>query len=102
MTEFGHYKYGYTYGQSKKDFHGGKKDRAGVGARITDVNPAHVETGDGSVKSKVRRVGADLEGRAAEMKGQRGYSGASEGGLNAPGAEETFPVPPEQTASDLH
>ncbi|KAJ4419806.1 hypothetical protein N0V82_004741 [Gnomoniopsis sp. IMI 355080] len=97
QTKFGH----PVHGQTSSELHGRKKrERNGVEGRVTHGYPG-VESGDGSVESKVRRVGADLEGEAAEMKGKRGYSGAIEGGLNAPGAEETFPVGPEQVASEM-
>lgn len=49
----------------------------------------------------MRGLGADLEGRAGELKGQEGYSGNTEGGSNIPGAEGTLPVSSEQVASEL-
>lgn len=71
-------------GQTSTEHHGsGKKDSSGVGSRITGgYKPGGVEIGDGSVQSKVRGLGADLEGRAGELKGQKGVSGAVEGGSN--------------------
>ncbi|KAJ4386017.1 hypothetical protein N0V93_008908 [Gnomoniopsis smithogilvyi] len=90
------------HGQTSSELHGSKKrERNGVEGRVTRGYPG-VESGYGSVEHKVRQVGADLEGRAAEMKGQRGYSGATEGGLNVPGAEAAIPVDPEHTAAELH
>lgn len=57
--------------------------------------------GDGSVQSKVRGLGADLEGRAGEMKGQKGASGAAEGGSHWTGAEERLPTHADELASEL-
>lgn len=59
------------------------------------------KTGDGSVQGKARGLGADLEGRAGEAKGQRGASGAAEGGTNWPAAEERLPTSAEELASEL-
>lgn len=101
-----------AHGQTAQERHGAeKRDRAGVGARLTTAGENHpgggsgsggggIETGDGSVERKVRGLGADLEGRAGEQKGQRGASGASEGGVNWTGAEERVPVGAEEVAAE--
>lgn len=83
-------------GQTSSEHHGGshKKDRFATGG-------GSAETGDGSVDRKVRGLGADLEGRAAELKGQKGASGAAEGGSNWTGAEERIPTSAEELAAEM-
>lgn len=88
-------------GQTSAEQHGSKKkDRSGVEGRATGGYTG-VETGDGSVDRKVRGLGADLEGRAGDLKGQKGASGAAEGGSNWTGAEEVLPTSAEELASEL-
>lgn len=87
-------------GQTSTEHHGSKKkDSSGVESRITSGYPG-VETGDGSVDRKVRGLGADLAGRAAELKGQKGASGATEGGTNWVGAEEMIPTTAEELSAE--
>lgn len=89
-------------GQTSSEHHGsGKKDSSGLASRVTGGNSSSAETGDGSVESKVRGLGADLEGRAGELKGHKGASGASEGGVNWTGASELPPTSAEELASEL-
>lgn len=79
-------------GQTSQEHHGvEKKDRTGLGT----------VTGDGSVEKKVRGLGTDLEGRAGELKGQKGVSGSSEGGLAWQGADERVPASAEEVASEV-
>ncbi|KUI54201.1 hypothetical protein VP1G_01665 [Cytospora mali] len=95
-TEFGK----PVQGQTSSELHGSKKkDRTGFEGR---AQPGHaLETGDGSVEGKVRGLGADLEGRAGELKGQKGMSGGSEGGVNWQGADEKLPTSAEELAAEL-
>lgn len=51
-------------------------------------------------RAKAWAVGADLDGRAGELKGQKGASGASEGGVNWHGAESAEPVSAEELAAE--
>lgn len=91
-TEFGKPLDGQTGGA---EHHGSrKKDRVAVGA-------GGAETGDGSVDRKVRGLGADLEGRAGELKGLKGASGAVEGGSDWTGAEERIPTSAEELSAEL-
>ncbi|KAK7699632.1 hypothetical protein SLS64_011586 [Diaporthe eres] len=84
-------------GESSAEAHSDKKERrTGVEGHLQYGQSA--ETGDGSVEGKARAIGADLEGRAGELKGQKGASGASEGGVNWPGAESAEPVSAEALA----
>lgn len=53
-----------------------------------------------TVPDKARGTGADLDGYAGELKGQKGKSGAVEGGFAWQGAEERFPVTAEEVASE--
>lgn len=86
-------------GESSAERHSDKTERrTGLEGHLQSGQSA--ETGDGSVESKARAIGADLEGRAAELKGQKGASGASEGGVNWPGDESAEPVSAEQVASE--
>ncbi|ROV98734.1 hypothetical protein VMCG_06703 [Cytospora schulzeri] len=85
-TEFGK----PVQGQTSSELHGGKKDRIGFEGRAQPGRS--LESGDGSVEGK---------GRAGELKGQKGMSGASEGGLNWPGAEEIQPTSSEELAAEL-
>lgn len=94
-TQYGKPAQGHT--SSEHHGSGGKKDSSG----LASAGGAAAETGDGSVESKVRGLGADLEGRAGELKGQKGASGATEGGSNWTGAEEVPPVRAEELASEL-
>ncbi|KAL1863016.1 hypothetical protein Daus18300_008172 [Diaporthe australafricana] len=86
-------------GESSAEAHGDQKQAAtGTAGRIQPGQS--METGDGSVEGKARAIGADLDGRAGELKGQKGASGASEGGLNWPGAESAKPVSAEELAAE--
>lgn len=86
-------------GESSAEAHSDKTERrTGLGGHLQPGQSA--TTGDGSVEEKARATGADLEGRAAELKGQKGASGASEGGVNWPGAESAEPVSAEALASE--
>jgi hypothetical protein len=86
-------------GESSAERHSDKTERrTGLEGHLGHGQSA--ETGDGSVEGKVRAIGADLEGRAAELKGQKGASGASEGGVSWPGAESVQPVSAEEVASE--
>lgn len=95
-TEFGK----PVQGQTSSELHGSKKkDRIGFEGRAQPGQS--LEGGDGSVESKVRGVGADLEDRAGILKGHRGVSGASEGGARWPCAEEIPPTTAEELAAEL-
>lgn len=97
-TEFGK----PAQGQTGSEHHGsGKKDSSGLASRVTGGGGSGVETGDGSVESKVRGLGADLEGRAGDLKGQKGVSGATEGGSNWRGAAELPPTRAEEYAAEV-
>lgn len=86
-------------GESSAEAHSDKTERrTGLEGHLQPGQSA--TTGDGSVEDKARATGADLEGRAAELKGQKGASGASEGGANWPGAESAEPVSAEALASE--
>lgn len=88
-------------GQTSSELHGSrKKDRVGLEGRVNQPGQS-VEGGDGSVEGKVRGLGADLGGRAGGLKGRKGVSGASEGGVNWPGAEEMPPTTAEELAAEL-
>lgn len=99
-TEFGK----PAQGQTSAELHGsGKRDRTGVEGRVVGGAAgaeSGVVTGDGSVEAKVRGLGADLEGRAGELKGRKGKSGAQEGGVNWTGAEELLPTSAEEVAAE--
>ncbi|KAI3394535.1 hypothetical protein diail_2584 [Diaporthe ilicicola] len=86
--------------ETSRAAHTEKQARVGIAGRIRPGESA--ESGDGSVQGKARETGADLEGRAGDMKGQRGASGATEGGLNWPGAESAVPVNAESLAAERH
>lgn len=78
-------------GQRKRELHGKhpckrKKERCG----LEGVGATHSKE---TVEAVVRAKAADKEG---VVKGLRGKSGALEGGLNWPGAEDLPPVPAEQ------
>lgn len=86
-------------GESSAEAHSDKTERrTGVEGHFQHGQSA--VTGDGSVEEKARATGADLEGGAAELKGQKGASGAAEGGVNWPGAESAEPVSAEALASE--
>lgn len=86
-------------GESSAEAHSNRtKHRVGNEGHIRPGQS--VETGDGSVEGKARATGADLDGRAGELKGQKGASGASEGGVNWPGAESAEPVSAEELAAE--
>ncbi|KAG6355358.1 hypothetical protein INS49_003320 [Diaporthe citri] len=86
-------------GESSAEAHSDKTERrTGVEGHLQYGQSA--ETGDGSVEGKARAIGADLEGRAGELEGQKGASGAAEGGVNWPGAESAEPVSAEALASE--
>lgn len=75
-------------GESSTEKHSDKTERrTGLEGHLGHGQSA--ESGDGSVEGKARATGADLEGRAAELNGQKGASGASGGGVNWPGTEST-------------
>ncbi|KAJ0123901.1 hypothetical protein J7T55_012373 [Diaporthe amygdali] len=94
-TEFGK----PAQGETSAEAHGNQKQsRTGNEGRIQPGQS--LETGDGSVEGKARAIGADLDGRAGELKGQKGASGASEGGVNWPGAESAEPVGAEELAAE--
>ncbi|POS75566.1 hypothetical protein DHEL01_v206048 [Diaporthe helianthi] len=87
------------HGETSAEKHSAKpQGRTGLAGHLGHGQSA--ATGDGSAESKARATGADLEGRAAQLKGQKGASGASEGGLNWPGAESAHPVGAEGVASE--
>lgn len=89
-----------VYGETSNEAHAVRAQRrTGVGGHL--LHGQSTDTGDGSVERKVRAVGADLDERAAEMKGKRGKSGAVEGGLNWPGAESAEPVSAERLTAEL-
>lgn len=86
-------------GESSAEAHSDKTERrTGLEGHLQSGQSA--TTGDGSVEDKARAIGVDLEGRAGELKGQKGASGASEGGVNWPGAESVEPVSAEGVASE--
>ncbi|TPX11392.1 uncharacterized protein E0L32_001210 [Thyridium curvatum] len=79
-------------GQSSAELHGRhKKERSGLEG---------VGASKGGVFDKVRQEGADLEGRAAEIKGQRGASGLTEEGQEWQGADERTPASAEDVAAE--
>jgi hypothetical protein len=86
-------------GESSAEAHSDKTERrTGLEGHLQYGQPA--TTGDGSIEEKARATGADLEGRAGELKGQKGASGVVEGGVNWPGAESAEPVSVEELASE--
>lgn len=95
-TEFGKPMQGQT---GTEQYGSKKKDRTGLEGRVQPGQA--VETGDGSVEGKVRRLGADLEGDTGRMKGQKGMVGGSEGAVSWRGAEEIPPASAEELAAEL-
>lgn len=86
-------------GESSAEAHSDKTERrTGLEGHLQYGQSA--TTGDGSVEDKVRAVGADLEGRAGELKGQKGTSGAADGGVNWPGAESAEPASAEALSAE--